>query len=67
VIRITTDGLPYSITSDPGEQIFADMLTRGILMRGKTTSSLVAPDGNNFLTMTGDLLEGLLAAMFIRD
>jgi hypothetical protein len=67
VIRITTDGLPYSITSDPGEQIFADLLARGILMRGKTTSSLVAPDGNNFLTLTGDLLVGLLAALFIRD
>lgn len=67
VIRISTDGLPYSITSDPGEQIFADMLTRGILMRGKTTSSLVAPDGSNFLTLTAGLLEGLLAALFIRD
>jgi hypothetical protein len=67
VIRITTDGLPYAITADPGEQIFADMLTRGILMRGKTAGSLVVPDGSNFLTLNGDLLVGLLAALFIRD
>ena len=67
VVRITTDGLPYSITADPGAQVFADMLKRGILMRGKTTSSLVVPDGSNFLTLSGDLLEGFLAALFIRD
>ncbi|MBZ5523737.1 MAG: hypothetical protein LAP21_16005 [Acidobacteriia bacterium] len=67
VIRITTDGLPYSITTDPGAQVFADMLKRGILMRGKTTSSLVAPDGSNFMTLNAELVEGLLAALFIRD
>jgi hypothetical protein len=67
VIRITTDGLPDAITADPGEQIFADMLTRGILMRGKTAGSLVVPDGSNFLTLNGDLLVRLLAALFIRD
>jgi hypothetical protein len=67
VIRITTDGLPYSITTDPGAQVFADMLKRGILMRGKTTSSLVVPDGSNFLTLSSGLLEGFLTALFIRD
>ncbi|HEY2389848.1 MAG TPA: hypothetical protein VGK22_01630 [Candidatus Angelobacter sp.] len=67
VIKVTTDGLPDSIVADPGAQVFADMLQRGILMRGKTTSSLVVPDGSNFMTLSGDLLEGLLAALFIRN
>ena len=67
VIRIATDGLPYSITSDPGAQVFADMLQRGILMKGKTTSSLVVPDGSNFMALSKELLEGFLAALFIRD
>lgn len=66
VIKITTDGLPDAIVADPGAQIFADMLSQGILMRGKTTSSLVAPDGGNFTNLTADLLQGFLAALFIR-
>lgn len=64
VIRITTD-LPGVATEDLGSG-FADMLRRGILMRGKTIASLVAPENGNFVTLTSDLLEGFLAALFIR-
>lgn len=66
VIKITTDGLPDSIVADPGAQIYADMMKRGILMKGKTKSSLVVPDGGNFLTLNKDIVEGLLAGLFIR-
>jgi hypothetical protein len=65
VIRITTDGLPQ-VALENATGIFADMLKRGILMRGKTAASLVAPDGGNFTPLTADLLEGFLAALFIR-
>jgi len=64
VIRITTD-LPDVATQNL-DSAFADILRRGILMRGKTTASLVAPQNGNFVTLTSDLLEGFLAALFIR-
>jgi hypothetical protein len=66
VIRITADGLPYGILADPGSRLYADMLKRGILMKGKTASSLVVPDDGNFLTLSADMVEGFLAALFIR-
>jgi hypothetical protein len=66
VIRIQGDGLPYSILADRGAAVFAGMLKRGILMRGKTQSSLVVPDGANFLDLNAELLEGFLSALFLR-
>jgi len=65
VIRITTDGLPEVATENVAP-VFAAILQRGILMRGSTAASLVAPDGDNFIPLTPDLLEGFLAALFIR-
>jgi len=65
VIRITTDGLPKVATENLGP-VFADMLRRGILMRGKTAASLVAPDQGNFIPLNADVLQGFLAALFIR-
>ena len=66
VIKIMTEGLPDTIVADPGAQVFAGMVNQGILMRGKTTGSLVVPDGGNFTNLTADLLEAFLAALFIR-
>lgn len=68
VIKVTAEGLPpYSASADPVTEVFAGMLQRGILFRGKTTSSLVAPKLGNFVDLTADLLERFLAALFIRD
>ncbi len=67
VISITTDGLPDAIASDPGAQVFADLLKQGILMRGKSAGSLVVLDDGQFENLTADLLQGFLAALFIRD
>ena len=66
VVKISSDGLPDSVIADPGAEVFSAMLSRGILMRGKTTFALVVPDGGNFTSLTTDLLEGFLAALFIR-
>jgi hypothetical protein len=65
VIRIATDGLPDAATENL-DSFFGEVLGRGILMRGKTTASLVVPDGGNFSPLTPGLLEGFLAALFIR-
>ena len=67
VIGITTDGLPNSIVTDPGDPIFSALLQQGIWMRGTTTASLVVPNGSNFTAFNGGLLESFLSAMFIRD
>ncbi|HEX2330564.1 MAG TPA: hypothetical protein VHN74_17710 [Candidatus Angelobacter sp.] len=67
VVSITTDGLPNAITSDPGAQLFADLLKEGILMRGKTAGSLVVLDDGQFTNLTAETLQGFLAALFIRD
>lgn len=67
VIRITADGLPDSIVADPGSLIFAAMMKRGVLMRGKTTASLMVPDGSNFTPLNSGLLENFLVALFIRS
>lgn len=64
VISITTD-VP-DVATESLEPAFADILRRGFLMRGKTSASLVAPDNGNFVTLTPNLLEGFLAALFIR-
>lgn len=66
VIHIATDGLPEVATENVGSPIFAAMLQRGVLMRGKTAASLVVPDAGNFTPLNADLLEGFLAALFIR-
>jgi len=66
VISIATDGVPDSTVSDPGDPAFLAMLQRGIWMRGTTVGALVVPQGSAFTAFNGDMLQGFLAALFIR-
>ncbi len=65
VIRIESQGLQVNLTGDDTE-LSSSMLQRGILMRGTESADLVVSKTNGFETLTADLLEELLAAVFIR-